>query len=116
MENLALLAQDSFYILSALASLVITVATPIIAWKASGHFNLSKTYEAAEDAIAIVQDLIQSGKVQSLKEASEAAIVLVEDIRKKRLSKKLKGKVAARVKGAFAEIFSQKEDLESDSE
>lgn len=91
------------------SALVIAVAGPIIAYKQTGKIDLEKTMEAANDAKKIVEHMIRSGQLKDLQEAAEKGISLVESIRGKKISAKMKRKVAARIEGHVAALMNKGE-------
>ena len=87
------------------SALFIAIAGPIIAWKATGKIDLEKTMHAANDAKKIVEHMIKSGQLKDLREAAEKGVALVESIRGKKISAKMKRKVEARIEGHIATIL-----------
>ncbi|MBT7876923.1 MAG: hypothetical protein HN738_02455 [Gammaproteobacteria bacterium] len=72
-------------ILGVIVALVFAITPVIVARVQTGKFDLTKTLEAAEDVAHVIEDV-------------EECVKKIEEIRGKKLSKKMKRKAEARVK------------------
>lgn len=97
MEDLIKLAEMA----GALATPIAAIALSLYGWKKTGHIDLIKTMELAGDVLHVVREGIakHGDEDKAIEEAVDAAGAL----RRKRLSKKLRGKLAARLRSLSAE-------------
>ena len=72
-------------ILGVIVALVFAITPVVVARVQTGKFDLTKTLEAAEDVAHVIEDV-------------EECVKKIEEIRGKKLSKKMKRKAEARVK------------------
>ncbi len=84
MENLAEYASVAVELLGIVIAVVFAVVPVIICRVQTGKFDLMKTLEAAEDVAHAVEDL-------------DEGIKKIEELRGKKLSKKMKRKAKARI-------------------
>jgi len=84
MENLAEYASVAVELLGIVIAVVFAVVPVIICRVQTGKFDLMKTLEAAEDVAHAVEDL-------------DEGIKKIEELRGKKLSKKMKRKAKARM-------------------
>ena len=77
-------------VLGVVVALVFAITPVILARVQTGKFDLTKTLEAAEDVAHVVEDI-------------EECIKKIEEIRGKKLSKKMKRKAEARVRRVHQE-------------